>query len=403
MTGIGSRFHTQKAKLAALAAVAAALIAAPAASAQPPVRGPVNYASPAAWLCLPGRADACAVDQSAIIVQGNGRTRLEEFELPRREPQIDCFYVYPTVSIDSGYYSDMAPDAEERRVVASQFARFSQVCRTFAPIYRQTTLTALRRMMDGEQVTLPPGEAGGYSDVLNAFRSYIANNNQGRGFVLIGHSQGAMHLKRLIAEEIDGRGLQGYLVSAILLGTDVQVPPGGVVGGDFRSIPLCQRDADTGCVISYASFRENIPPAADSLFGQGRAGTVAACTNPANLSRGRGEPDAYLPAYGDLGGASAPAPLWTGDPWEPVGTPFVKVPGLIETECVTNARGSYLAVRIDADPRDARTDVINGDVLDDAGRPSAQWGLHLIDVNLSMGDLIDIVERQGRSWRAPRR
>jgi hypothetical protein len=30
----------------------------------------------------------------------------------------------------------------------------------------------------------------------------------------------------------------------------------------------------------------------------------------------------------------------------------------------------------------------------------ANWGLHLIDVNLAMGNLVDIVGRQAKTWRA---
>lgn len=374
---------------------------------RPAPLGPVSYAEQANWLCLPGRADACAVDQSATIIYSNGRTRLAEFRLPRREPDIDCFYVYPTVSKDSGLYSDMTPGPEERRVIATQFAHFAQSCRLYAPMYRQFTLTALRQAMASDEGAgalrnAPQNElGGGYADVLAAFRYYMANYNHGRGVVLIGHSQGASHLTRLVAEEFDGKPLERYLVSAILLGTTIQVPPGQPVGGTFHSIPLCQRNDQTGCVITYASFRDVLPPSRDALFGKGGPGTVAACTNPANLRTGKGQPDAYLPAYGDLNGASEPAPSWTGDSWRPVGTPFVTVQGLIETECVSNAAGSYLSVHINANPKDGRADNINGDVLNDRGLPDPAWGLHLIDVNLSMGDLIDIVARQGRSWRAP--
>lgn len=384
------------------------LLASGAVAAQPrpaPMR-PLDYSNQANWLCLPGRADACRVDLSAMIVPPNGRPRLEEFRPPTREPPIDCFYVYPTVSRDPGLHGDLAPGPEERRVIADQFARFSSVCRTYAPLYRQVTLTALRQAMaapaqpgSNSSAALMAAMEPAYEDVRDAFFQYIRGGaNAGRGFVLIGHSQGALHLTRLLREEIEGTPLEARLVSAILLGTNIEVPAGGAtLGGTFRYTPLCQRDNQTGCVITYSSFRDTQPPGPDALFARASPSMVPACTNPANLRTGRGTPDSYLSALGDYGGASGPPPSWTGDPWTPVGTPFVKVPGLIQTACV----GGHLSVRVAADPRDARTDTINGDVLRD-GRPDPAWGLHLIDVNLSLGNLVDLVAAQGRAWRPPR-
>src|SRR5690606_5686111 len=147
-------------------------------------------------------------------------------------------------------------------------------------------------------------------------------------------------------EEIEGTPLQPFLVSAILPGTNIQVPLGGVVGGTFRSTPLCVRDNQTGCVVAYSSFRDTLPPSRDAVFGRDSGGLVVACTNPANLRTGRGEPNSYFYTLTTPGGLTGPQPVWTGDPWTPVGTPFVRTPGLIETECVSNSFGTYLSVRV---------------------------------------------------------
>jgi hypothetical protein len=358
----------------------------------------LDYGDPANWLCLPGRADACAVDLSVMRVNSRGQTNLDEFE-PARSPRVDCFYVYPTLSPDPGEFSDMNPGPEERRIIAQQFARFSAACRTFAPLYRQYTLRALgrvldpsaRRPIDVELATAPPRGGGAYADVVEAFRHYMANDNQGRGVVLIGHSQGAMHLTRLIAEEFDGTPLQGQLVSAILLGANVQVPQGLNLGGSFRSIPLCRADNQTGCVITYSSYRDTDPPGEGAFFGQGVDGMIAGCTNPADLRRGTGQPDSIFQT-----GTAA----WTGDPLRPVGTPFVQTPGLVTTTCVSGPAGTYLQVHVNADPRGARIDEIPGDIMRQGGR-DRNWGLHLADFELSMGDLVQIVQRQARAWRPP--
>ena len=84
-------------------------------------------------------------------------------------------------------------------------------------------------------------------------------------------------------------------------------------------------------------------------------------------------------------------------PGQPVSTPFVSVPGLLAAECVLNDKVSYLAVTVHGDPADARTDDIVGDVVV-GGQVQADWGLHLIDVHLAMGNLVEIVDRQSRTY-----
>ena len=399
----------------ALAGAAQARPQVPATQASPANFMPAaDYSNPANWLCLPGRADACKVDQSATVVSGSGRTRLEEFDPPKKEPPIDCFYVYPTVSNDPGDMSDLIPGPEERGVISQQFARFAAACRQFAPMYRQFTLTALRARMaavdqggggqnGGVQGGGPrpaqaqPGPGGGYNDVLNAWVYYMSHENKGRGVVLIGHSQGTSLLIRLIQQEIDGKAVQKQLVSAILLGGSVQLPAGKDMGATFRNIPICKSDRQTGCVITYSSFRDTIPPPANALFGRNGDGTVTACTNPANLKTGKGNPQSYFAAARAVDPTTGDAQGWV-TPFKPIGTPFVSAPGFVTTTCINDGGFSYLSVHINADPKDGRTDTLSGDVMS-GSKVNAMWGLHLIDMNLSMGDLVDLVGRQGRAWK----
>jgi hypothetical protein len=86
----------------------------------------------------------------------------------------------------------------------------------------------------------------------------------------------------------------------------------------------------------------------------------------------------------------------------PVDTPFVSVPGLLTAECASNENASFLKITVNADPSDARADDIPGD-LGMAGKPQANWGLHLVDVNLTMGNLLDIVARQGKAYATRKR
>ena len=89
-------------------------------------------------------------------------------------------------------------------------------------------------------------------------------------------------------------------------------------------------------------------------------------------------------------------------PAQPINTPFVSVPGLLTAECVSNEKGSYLAVTVHGNAADPRTDDIVGDVVVN-GQVLADWGLHLIDVNLAIGNLIDIVGEQSRAFLASRK
>jgi pimeloyl-ACP methyl ester carboxylesterase len=239
----------------------------------------------------------------------------------------------------------------------------------------------------------------GYNDVLDAWNEYLAHDNHGRGVVLIGHSQGSGVLTNLIAREIDGKPVQARIISAILMGTSLQVPKGADVGGSFKSIPLCHSASQIGCAIAFASFRADSPPPANSRFGQPRGTTVAVCVNPAALGGGSGALDSYLSSHSILAAAEEGAPpAWT-TLGKPVDTTFVKVPGLLTGECVANEHGDYLAVTIHPTPGGARTNTIAGDVVV-MGQVQKDWGLHLIDANLAIGNLVDIVGAQTKAYLA---
>jgi hypothetical protein len=361
-----------------------------------------DYAKPEAWLCWPGKTgDACAVDMSTTIVKADGSTSLEPFKSDPKAP-IDCFYVYPTVSNDTGIVSDMLAGPEELNVVKQQLARFGSKCRIFAPIYRQFTLTALRAAATGAPL---PGSADpavrqvGYNDVVDAWNHYLKNENKGRGVVLIGHSQGSGLLTRMIPVEIEGKPVQKQLVSALILGSNLPVEAGKDTGA-FKTIPLCKSADQIGCAISFVTFRDTIPPPANSRFGRvATPGMEAACVNPAALGGGEGELKAYLANGMNIASSSAAAPAWVKGKPNPE-TPFVSLPGLITGKCVSKDGFNYLEARVNADPSDPRTDTINGDVVGPTGQVAADWGLHLIDVNIAMGNLIEIVGRQAKAYAA---
>jgi len=278
------------ARLPILIAFVAAALAPVTSTAQTPQA--IDYSDGSTWLCRPGRQDACAIDMTTTVVRADGAMSRESYTANPSAP-IDCFYVYPTVSTDPAANSDMNPDPAELRVIAQQFARFGSVCRPYAPSYRQVTLAGLRTVMSGTGFVLDQGLA--YDDVVNAFRYYLEHDNNGRGFVLVGHSQGSFILTRLIAEEIDGKPVQQRMVSGLLTGAAPLVARGRDVGGSFQSIPLCRSASQVGCVVAYSAFRSTAPPPENSLFGIPPSPDLAvACTNPAALGGGSGELHAYM-------------------------------------------------------------------------------------------------------------
>lgn len=356
-----------------------------------------DYGKSESWLCRPGRQDACAVDLTTTIIAASGKLTREQWAADPKAP-IDCFYIYPTVSNDTTGNSDMVAGPEELSVIRAQFARFGSRCRVYAPLYRQVTLTALRALMAGGPATADRALA--YNDVLDAWNYYLEHDNNGRGVVLVGHSQGSFVLTDLIKKEIDGKPVQSRIISALLLGMSLPVPKGQDVGGAFQHLPLCHSAKQVGCVITYASFRTNVPPPANTRFGKvAGENMVSGCTNPAALAGGSGALHAYLGARGSgVVAVELVQKSWVTPP-QSIDTPFVSVPGLLTAECVSNEKGSYLAVTVHGDPSDPRTDEITGDVVVN-GQVQANWGLHLIDVNLALGNLVDIVGQQSKAYLA---
>jgi hypothetical protein len=350
-----------------------------------------DYGNPQAWLCRPDRPGACDVDLSTTVISQDGHATTERAKLDPKAP-VDCFYVYPTVSTDTTDLSDLVPDAAERGVVRLQLARFGTQCRLFAPMYRQLTLAAMGRA-NAAGIASPDFLAVGYQDVLAAWRYYLAHDNGNRGVVLIGHSQGTVILTELIRKEIDGAPVQSRIVSAFLIGGPggIFVPRGRDVGGTFAHMPLCRTATQTGCIVAYSSFRATAPPTAATRFGHSADTTlVAGCTNPAALGGGA----AALNGYFDAAGRTA-LPFGPADPWtvagKPVATPMVRVVGLLKGQCRSNPFASYLEVTVERGPGNPASRDIQGDLAEGLG-------LHLVDMEVAMGNLVDLVGQEARSY-----
>jgi hypothetical protein len=358
-----------------------------------------TYADDANWVCRPGRAnDVCSRNLDATAVAADGSTEVEPHEAAA-DPPIDCFYVYPTASYDTTPNSDLTPGAAEEIATAyNQVARLNSACRVFAPVYRSITVEGLSNTLLGG---LQPGarpSVMAYLDVLDAFEQYIANDSNGRGFVLIGHSQGALLLTRLINDEIDDEPLlRERMVAAYLIGASIEVPEGQDVGGTFDNVPICRSADQTGCVVSYSSFRDNKPPPPNSYFARGGRSGAAACVNPADLVNGG--PAELHPYFlmeqvpRTLSGGASAEPFTDASRDAEVTTPWVTYPGLVEATCKTEGPFTYLALTVHGDPSDPRTDDIGGDF-------TPPWGMHLVDYNVAMGDIEKLVATEARAYMA---
>jgi hypothetical protein len=269
-------------------------------------------------------------------------------------------------------------------VATYQAARFSQSCRVWAPVYRQVTLVGIS---DPRKVT-PAAEAKAYKSMRSAWREYLAKHNHGRGFVLLGHSQGSFLLRKLITEEIDKRpAVRRRLVSALLLGGDVTVRKGKDAGGDFKNVRACRSARQLGCVVAYSSYGDT--PPADSLFARVARRKAkkfqVLCTNPTALGGGSGTMIPYASTTPFPGTLGLGVRIFLGE-LPKVPTPWLRPPGRYDAKCSTAGGASFLKV----------------DSLDGARTPTptpdATWGYHLGDVNLALGNLTTLVAKQGARY-----
>lgn len=345
------------------------------------------------WLCMPGATpNPCKGSLETTHIAVDGTVRIERGRNARR-PKFDCFYVYPTVSEQQTDNANRHVDPQQTAIAEYQAARFSEDCRVYAPVYRQLTLKAI-----GGEGLDPAAAEIAYGDVLAAWRAYLRKHNHGRGVVLIGHSQGTGMLSRLLRSEIERhRSQRRKLISAILLGGNVVVPRGDDVGGTFRRTPLCERSGQTGCVIAYSTFNETPPD--DAVFGRADGVLVSlpkgadpadyrvACTNPAELGRGPGRHLKTIarsePFPGTLGVGIG---LMYGFDVPTADTPWLVPQDHYRGECV-RADG---ADALEIEP------VAGAKTLTPS--PTPGWGLHLLDVNVALGNLVAIVERQGNRY-----
>lgn len=239
------------------------------------------YEDPSLWYSRPG----IGVNDPA-----RWQPAWAEGSAPAAEPaapgQFAVFFVHPTSLIDRNRWNASLddPDAEAERIarvylrgMASPFNAASEI---WAPRYRQATFGAF--LTDAPEGRLAIEAA--YQDVREAYRYFLSSIGPDTPIVLAGHSQGALHLKRLIAEEVRGSPAADRLVAAYIIGWPISLQHDLPVMG----FPACAAANQAGCVLSWSSFAEPADPAAvlkayaamPALDGETPGTSPMVCTNP---------------------------------------------------------------------------------------------------------------------------
>ncbi len=292
-------------------------------------------------------------------------------------PPVDCFYLYPNITHQHSANANLDIDPQEAAIAELEASPFSQVCRVFAPMYREAT-----------------GEGSGnaravaYASALEAWRDYLAHYNDGRGVVLIGHSEGSSVLSELLTKQIVlSPQVRAQVVSAVLTGLDFPVL-------SLTDLVPCESPDQIGCIVDFNAY-SGTPPS-DAYFGDvppvdGKP-VEDICTNPANLTGGTGALDSmyrFQLATQDVDGSTTEGIL--SKPVREVSTPWIEYAGEYSGECVTGAGRHVLVVGA------------NGKAPELRSFPNPSLGLHVDDPNLAMGNLVDLVRTQAAAYMSTQR
>jgi len=329
------------------------------------------------WICRPGEAhDLCAGTIAGSTMPPPGEPSVPLQYTRPVNPPIDCFYLYPTQSEQPTPNSNLDKDPPIKRVVVQQARMFSSVCKVYAPMYHQVTYS-------GNQQFYNPDVETAYQSAKAAFEDYLANYNEGRGFIILGHSQGSAHSIRLIDEMIDNDAkLRKRFLGAITPGGNVYVPVGQNVGGMYDNVPACTNLGQLGCMVAYSMYTDNPGPSGEFsrldygywIYPQDRPDSSryeVMCVNPAELD---GSDGTLLPL--------ANFDYLTSVPAEETATPWKSEPDYYHAECKRQDGAHWLNVSQIGLPGETRPNL--GSLVGSG----INW--HVPEVNLAEGNLLKI-------------
>lgn len=168
--------------------------------------------------------------------------------------EVDVFYVHPTM-YQKGPLWNASLDMQKinRKVdkypVRLQSSVFNASCRVYAPRYRQAVVRVFYESSEDGEKALDLA----YSDVKRAFEYYLEHYNQGRPFIIAGHSQGTHHTRRLVREMVDTTSLHERMVAAYIIGFTVNESM-------YENLKFCADAEETGCLVSWMSYKEGFHP-----------------------------------------------------------------------------------------------------------------------------------------------
>lgn len=282
------------------------------------------YQDPALWYSRPGiGVNDPARWQPAVAGEVSSQDRPTDNASAEDDiPEFAVFFVHPTSYLSRDNWNAPIGDEEAERVakiyVRGMASPFNAAEEIWAPRYRQATMGAF---LTGE----PEGEQAidaAYADVRDAFRYFVDSIDENTPVVLAGHSQGSLHLLRLLREEVSGSAIEGRVVAAYVIGWPISVER------DIPALgfPACATPAQTSCLVSWSSFAEPADPSSlmdtysnsIGFDGEPRGDSEILCTNPLTGTFG--------------GNAEASANLGTLVPDDSISTGEL-VPGAVPARC----------------------------------------------------------------------
>ncbi|WP_375395342.1 DUF3089 domain-containing protein [uncultured Sphingomonas sp.] len=220
---------------------------------------------------------------------------------PGKTPEAAVFFIHPTSYLARDHWNAPLGDKEANDRAAlflrGQASAFNEAAQVWAPRYRQATFGAFLTDIADAQKALDLA----YRDVSAAFDAFLTQVGPDRPIILAGHSQGALHLERLLRDRVaKDPALAKRTVAAYVIGWPISKTADlGALG-----LPACAAADQPGCILSWESFAEPADPslildtydATTGFDGHPRINTPILCINPLT-----GTPDAAAPAAANLG------------------------------------------------------------------------------------------------------
>jgi hypothetical protein len=235
-----------------------------------------DYADPASWIARPGLAHSPAQWLPDGVQTG-------------RKGDAAVFYIHPTTYLQRDRWNaPLTPggvtEFRTRLFTQSQASAFNGAGDIWAPRYRQAAFGAFLLANKDARLALDLA----YSDVAAAFDTFLAEAGD-RPIILAGHSQGALHLARLLKDKVAGKPAAKRIVAAYIVGWPLSVTADLPAMG----LPPCATPDQAGCLLSWMSFAEPANPdlvlkpysTSPGLAGGKRRREDLLCINPISGAR----------------------------------------------------------------------------------------------------------------------